>query len=118
MLSTHIMQEVEAICDRVIIINNGKIVADDKASNLNKLFSSKNIIHIEFEKAIDEKALSKLGGVQSIEKLKSYNYLIQSKSEVDIRNDLFQFAITQGTAVLTLKKKELKLEDIFKQLTT
>jgi ABC-2 type transport system ATP-binding protein len=118
MLSTHIMQEVEAICDRVIIINNGKIVADDKASNLNKLFSSKNIIHIEFEKAIDEKALSKLGGVQSIEKLKSYNYLIQSKSEVDIRNDLFQFAITQGTTVLTLKKEELKLEDIFKQLTT
>ncbi|MFT4756142.1 MAG: ABC-2 type transport system ATP-binding protein [Vicingaceae bacterium] len=118
MLSTHIMQEVEAICDRVIIINNGKIVADDKSSNLNKLFSSKNIIHIEFEKAIDEKALSKLGGVQSIEKLKSYNYLIQSKSEVDIRNDLFQFAIAQGTTVLTLKKEELKLEDIFKQLTT
>jgi ABC-2 type transport system ATP-binding protein len=118
MLSTHIMQEVEAICDRVIIINDGKIVADDKASNLNKLFSSKNIIHIEFEKAIDEKALSKLGGVQSIEKLKSYNYLIQSKSEVDIRNDLFQFAIAQGTTVLTLKKEELKLEDIFKQLTT
>lgn len=118
MLSTHIMQEVEAICDRVIIINDGKIVADDKASNLNKLFSSKNVIHIEFEKAIDEKALSKLGGVQSIEKLKSYNYLIQSRSEVDIRNDLFQFAIAQGTTVLTLKKEELKLEDIFKQLTT
>ncbi|MFT6199529.1 MAG: ABC-2 type transport system ATP-binding protein [Vicingaceae bacterium] len=118
MLSTHIMQEVEAICDRVIIINNGKIVADDKAANLNKLFSSKNVIHIEFEKAIDEKALSKLTGVQSIERLELNNYLIQSKSEVDIRNDLFQFAIAQGTTVLTLKKEELKLEDIFKQLTT
>jgi ABC-2 type transport system ATP-binding protein len=118
MLSTHIMQEVEAICDRVIIINNGKIVADDKASNLNKLFSRKNVIHIEFEKAIDENTLSKLTGVQSIERLELNNYLIQSKSEVDIRNDLFQFAIAQGTTVLTLKKEELKLEDIFKQLTT
>ncbi|MFT5667206.1 MAG: ABC-2 type transport system ATP-binding protein [Vicingaceae bacterium] len=118
MLSTHIMQEVEAICDRVIIINNGKIVADDKAANLNKLFSSKNVIHIEFEKAIDEISLSKLTGVQSIERLELNNYLIQSKSEVDIRNDLFQFAIAQGTTVLTLKKEELKLEDIFKQLTT
>ncbi|MFB1022128.1 MAG: gliding motility-associated ABC transporter ATP-binding subunit GldA [Vicingaceae bacterium] len=118
MLSTHIMQEVEAICDRVIIINNGKIVADDKASNLNKLFSRKNVIHIEFEKAIDENTLSKLTGVQSIERLELNNYLIHSKSEVDIRNDLFQFAIAQGTTVLTLKKEELKLEDIFKQLTT
>ena len=118
MLSTHIMQEVEAICDRVIIINKGKIVANEKAENLSSLLSSKNAIQIEFEKAIDEKALQKMQGVKSIEKLGSHNYLIQSNSKQDIRNDLFQFAIAQGTTVLTLKKEELKLEDIFKQLTT
>ncbi|MFT6165641.1 MAG: ABC-2 type transport system ATP-binding protein [Vicingaceae bacterium] len=118
MLSTHIMQEVEAICDRVIIINKGKIVANEKAENLSSLLNSKNAIQIEFEKAIDETALQNMNGVQSIEKQRGNNYLIQSNSTLDIRNELFQFAITQGTTVLTLKKEELKLEDIFKQLTT
>jgi len=118
MLSTHIMQEVEAICDRVIIINKGKIVANEKAENLSSLLSNKNAIQIEFEKAIDEKALQQLNGVKSIKNKGINNYLIQSDSKQDIRNDLFQFAISQGTSVLTLKKEELKLEDIFKQLTT
>ncbi|MDB9964339.1 gliding motility-associated ABC transporter ATP-binding subunit GldA [Vicingaceae bacterium] len=118
MLSTHIMQEVEAICDRVIIINKGKIVANEKASDLSTLLSSKNAIQIEFEKAIDEKALRNIAGVQSAEKQVGNNYLVQVNSEIDIRNQLFQFAIAQGTTVLTLKKEELKLEDIFKQLTT
>ena len=118
MLSTHIMQEVEAICDRVIIINKGKIVANEKAENLSSLLSSKNVIQIEFEKAIDEKVLQKMNGVQSVEAQGGNSYLIQSNSKKDIRNELFQFAIAQGTTVLTLKKEELKLEDIFKQLTT
>ena len=118
MLSTHIMQEVEAICDRVIIINKGKIVANEKAENLSSLLSSKNVIQIEFEKAIDESALQKMPGVQSVKKQNGNHYLIQSNAAKDIRNELFQFAIAQGTTVLTLKKEELKLEDIFKQLTT
>ncbi len=118
MLSTHIMQEVEAICDRVIIINKGKIVANEKATNLSTLLSSKNVIQIEFEKTIDEKVLKNITGVKSVEKQGNNNYLIQVNSEIDIRNQLFQFAIAQETTVLTLKKEELKLEDIFKQLTT
>lgn len=118
MLSTHIMQEVEAICDRVIIINKGKIVANEKAENLSSLLGSKNVIQIEFEKSIDEKALRNLPGVESIEHQGNNNYLIHNDPKMDIRNDLFQFAIAQGTTVLTLKKQELKLEDIFKKLTT
>tara|TARA_B110000046_G_scaffold15690_1_gene15051 strand:- start:67050 stop:67955 length:906 start_codon:yes stop_codon:yes gene_type:complete len=118
MLSTHIMQEVEAICDRVIIINKGKIVANEKSTNLSTLLSSKNAIQIEFEKTIDEKVLKNITGVKSVEKQGNNNYLIQVNSEIDIRNQLFQFAIAQETTVLTLKKEELKLEDIFKQLTT
>ena len=118
MLSTHIMQEVEAICDRVIIINKGKIVANEKAENLSSLLGSKNVIQIEFEKAIDEKELQKLTGVKSVEHKGKNTYFVHSEEKMDIRNDLFQFAIAQGTTVLTLKKEELKLEDIFKQLTT
>ena len=62
--------------------------------------------------------LKELTGVESIEKLDKTNFLVESNSNQDIRNDLFQFAINQGTTVLTLKKKEIKLEDVFKQLTT
>lgn len=118
MLSTHIMQEVEAICDRVIIINKGKIVANEKSENLSNLFSSKNVIQIEFERAINEVELNNLKGIKHIDKRGDNNYHIHSQSNVDLRNDLFQFAIAQGTTVLTLKKEDLKLEDIFKQLTT
>ena len=118
MLSTHIMQEVEAICDRVIIINKGKIVANERAENLSSLLGNKNVIQIEFEKAINENELKKLKGVKSIQHKGENIYLIDSDEKMDIRNDLFQFAIAQGTTVLTLKKEERKLEDIFKKLTT
>lgn len=118
MLSTHIMQEVEAICDRVIIINKGKIVANDKAKNLNQIFNKQNIIRIEFENPIDLNKLKKINGVTSIQENGENKYLIYSDSSVDVRNELFQFAVNANTTVLTLQKEELKLEDIFKQLTT
>ncbi|MBL4709214.1 MAG: gliding motility-associated ABC transporter ATP-binding subunit GldA [Flavobacteriales bacterium] len=118
MLSTHIMQEVEAICDRVIIINKGKIVANDKTENLANIFNKKTVIKIEFESKINEKQLRSIDGVLKIEHDGENQYLIQSKTNIDIRNNLFQFAIDQNTSVLTLQKEELKLEDIFKQLTT
>lgn len=118
MLSTHIMQEVEAICDRVIIIHKGKIVADDQTENLGNIFNKKTVIKIEFESKVDEKLLKNISGVLKVSKNGEHQYLIQSKENVDIRNGLFQFAIDQNTSVLTLQKEELKLEDIFKQLTT
>ena len=117
MLSTHIMQEVEAICDRVIIINHGKIVANDKTENLSSLFNKKSAIKIEFESKVNETALKNLNGVEKIQSVGEFKYLVYSKENVDIRNQLFQFATAQNSNVLTVQKEELKLEDIFKQLT-
>lgn len=118
MLSTHIMQEVEAICDRVIIINKGKIVANDKTDQLSQLFNKKNIIIVEFEAKIEEKKLEKINGISKVVSKGRNQFEIHSEAGIDVRNKLFQFAIDQNTTVLTLQKEELKLEDIFKQLTS
>ena len=118
MLSTHIMQEVEAICDRVIIINKGKIVANDKASNLSSLFSSQSIIKVEFDNQMDLAKLKAIPGVASIQNPSGNIYLIKSHAEKDIRNDVFQLAVQENLSVITLQKEAVKLEDIFKQLTT
>ena len=118
MLSTHIMQEVEAICDRVIIINKGKIVANDKASNLSSLFSSQSIIKVEFDAQVDLAKLKAIPGVASIQNPSGNIYLIKSQAEKDIRNDVFQLAVQENLSVITLQKVAVKLEDIFKQLTT
>ena len=118
MLSTHIMQEVEAICDRVIIINKGKIVANDKASNLSSLLNSQTIIKVEFDGNIDMLSLKKIPGVGAIENPSGNLFYIKSESGKDIRNDIFQLAVSQNLSVITLQKEAVKLEDIFKQLTT
>jgi ABC-2 type transport system ATP-binding protein len=118
MLSTHIMQEVEAICDRVIIINKGKIVANEKASNLSSLFSSQTVIKVEFDGNIALSKLKAIQGVASIENPSRNLYLIKSKSDKDIRNAVFQLAVQENLSVITLQKEAIKLEDIFKQLTT
>ncbi len=117
MLSTHIMQEVEAICERVIIINNGEIVANDQTSKLSNIFSSKAIIEVEFDKEVLE---SKLKGIQGVVKVTSADgkkWVIEHKAEIDIRNDLFQFAVKEELSVLALQKQKTSIEDIFKQLT-
>lgn len=118
MLSTHIMQEVEAICDRVIIINKGKIVANDKAVNLNSIFKQNQIIKVEFDQEINEKLLSKIEGVLSIENPSKNLWKITVKPEMEVRNKIFQFAVNQNVSVLTLQKEEARLEDVFKRLTT
>ncbi len=118
MLSTHIMQEVEAICDRVIIINKGKIVADDKSSNLSALFSNQTIIKVEFDGPIYQAELNSINGISSIENQGGNTWIIKTDSSKDIRSDLFQFAVSHNLSVLTLQKESVKLEDIFKQLTT
>jgi ABC-2 type transport system ATP-binding protein len=124
MLSTHIMQEVEAICDRVIIIHKGKIVADDTTTNLQHIASSTNIIRIEFSSKIDAKMLQSIPGVlkashieSSIPKSGSGNWQLVSDPAIDIRPGLFKFAVENNLTVLSLVKEELKLEEVFQELT-
>jgi len=118
MLSTHIMQEVDAICSRVIIINKGEIVADDSTSHLQETKGNQQIVTIEFDKAPNESALKNITGITSAKNIKANVWLLVADSAKDIRPELFQFAVQNNLAVLTLNKEEQKLEDIFKQLTT
>jgi ABC-2 type transport system ATP-binding protein len=116
MLSTHIMQEVEAICDRVIIINKGEIVADDMTETLQKN-TSKQIITVEFDKTISQNSLKTIQGVKEVKQLEGNAWQLVAEAGNDIRKEIFDFAVQNKLSVLTLNKAEQKLEDVFKQLT-
>ncbi|MFM7019093.1 gliding motility-associated ABC transporter ATP-binding subunit GldA [Flavobacterium sp.] len=115
-LSTHIMQEVEAICDRVIIINNGKIVTDKK---LDKLVSEiqEQVIEVEFDKAIDERLLSKLSELKSNKNTHDKVWELTFETEKDCRPSVFDFAQENGLKILQLNLKSKNLEEIFREKT-
>lgn len=117
MLSTHIMQEVEAICDRVIIINKGEIVANIKIEELHKLAGNRNIISIEFNAKIEKKALENIKNVIEVIENERHQYQITSDSNHDLRSVLFDFAVANKCSVLQMNMKEQKLEDVFHRLT-
>ncbi len=117
MFSSHIMQEVEAISDRVIIINKGKIVADKKASELQSSISSQQIITVEFDKPVDEKLLRKITGIEKVIAESNNTFKLYSSSKNDLRASVSQFAQQNNLLVLTLQKEEQKLENIFRELT-
>jgi ABC-2 type transport system ATP-binding protein len=117
MFSSHIMQEVEAISDRVIIINKGKIVADKKASELQSSSKAQQIITVEFDKPVDEKLLRKIAGVEKVVAENNNLFKLYSSSQSDLRAAVSQFAQQQQLLILTLQKEEQKLENIFRELT-
>ncbi|MDP4188993.1 MAG: gliding motility-associated ABC transporter ATP-binding subunit GldA [Bacteroidota bacterium] len=117
-LSTHIMQEVEAICDRVIIINKGKIIANDSAQNMHQHTAEKFLTTmVEFNGDIDENELLNLPGVNKAAKLKNNQWLVQSSPDHDVRQDIFNLAVAKNLAVLSMQKHEKNLEEIFQELT-
>ena len=118
MLSTHIMQEVEAVCNRVIIINKGKIVADDITANIQRGTTTQQIITVEFDKETTSEALLTIAGIdQAVILAHSKTWRLESMADRDLRGEIFQFAVQNGLAVLAMQKEEQKLEDVFKQLT-
>jgi ABC-2 type transport system ATP-binding protein len=116
-LSTHIMQEVEAVCDRVVIIDKGKIVADDTAKNLSKMSGSSLRFKVEFKEEISENDLIKLAFINKVKKINSSEWLLESKDNKDIREDLFKFAVGKQLNILSLSQSEQNMEDIFHKLT-
>lgn len=116
MLSTHIMQEVEAICDRVIIIKSGKIVADNSASEL-QYEDNKQVVYVEFEGNFNKNHLKKETGISNVENVGENAWLIESSANLDLRKVIAQFAQKHNLLVLTLRKEEKTLEEVFKELT-
>ncbi|WP_343747946.1 gliding motility-associated ABC transporter ATP-binding subunit GldA [Fluviicola sp.] len=117
MLSTHILQEVEAICDRVIIIRKGQLVADNLASNLQVATDSTQVVYAEFDGTVTKNQLQKIPGVSKIERISESRYLIESQSAEDLRKTVAQFAQQHNILVLTLRTEEKSLEEVFKSLT-
>jgi ABC-2 type transport system ATP-binding protein len=115
--STHIMQEVEAICDRVIIINLGKIVADSTVKDLQSQRQGAVRITVEFGSAVDTQHISGLPGVQSVQQRTENAYEILTDGTSDVRAAVFQLAAQQNWPLLGLKQEENTLEDVFRQLT-
>jgi len=115
--STHIMQEVEAICDRVIIINSGKIVADSTVKDLQARQQGAVRITVEFGNSIDSELIASLPGVQSVQIREEHTYEIISDGTTDVRASVFQIASHQSWPLLGLRQEENTLEDVFRQLT-
>ena len=116
MLSTHIMQEVEAICDKVIIINKGQIVANDNTAQL-KRSGTRQIITVEFDSEVNENDLRNIKGVETVNALGQNRWQLITTQQLDIRREVFDFAVSKNCGVLTLNKEEQKMEDVFKELT-
>jgi ABC-2 type transport system ATP-binding protein len=118
MISTHIMQEVEAICGRVIIIDKGIIVADEEKSNIySRIKQPKQLIQVEFDKEIPASSLQEIANVKSVKIVRNNIWLVEAQSDEDIRPSLFNFAVKNNLTVLSLNKQESNLEDVFRQLT-
>jgi len=116
MLSTHIMQEAEAICDRAIIIHQGNIVADDSTAHLSQ-FRTGVVVIAEFDKLVETVAVQKIKGISSAVNVSGNVWQLHGKGEEDIRPNIFHFAVEHGLTVLSLHREEQKLEDVFQQLT-
>jgi ABC-2 type transport system ATP-binding protein len=117
MLSTHIMQEVEALCNRIMIINNGKIIASDTPSNIKALATANSQkILVEFVEPINPDKLKEIKEIIEIQNVSEKTWLI-SGGEMDLRPLIFRFAVANNLTILTLRKQESSLENVFLEMT-
>lgn len=117
MLSTHIMQEVEAICQRIIIINKGVIAANGNSSDIMFSMRNQSVVEVQFMQPLDYEILKQLPGVTNVEIAGKSHFYVTSTCDTDIRADIFRLAIDKNLTLLTLHRKENQLEDVFHKLT-
>ncbi len=118
LLSTHIMQEVQAICDQVVIIHLGKIVANTPVNEITKLAQTERILKVEFAEKIDENIITKnFEKILQIQHIAGNLWEIRTPSDIDLRADLFQLAKVQNWTILEIKHEEKTIENVFRELT-
>jgi ABC-2 type transport system ATP-binding protein len=117
LFSSHILQEVEALCERVIIINLGNIVADDLLSNLQKNNTGQQQVTIEFKEEVDINLLKTLQGVGSVKNVQHSMFNIQCSSAESVKKQLLQLSIDKNLNIVSLQSGEQRLEDVFRELT-
>jgi ABC-2 type transport system ATP-binding protein len=111
------MQEVEAVCDQVVIINKGLIVANDETKNLQAAALQQVTYVVEFDQEIQKQDLLKIEGVIAAQVLADKSWVLQTNTLVDVRKNIFDFAVKNNLVLLSIQKEEEKLEDIFRKLT-
>jgi ABC-2 type transport system ATP-binding protein len=116
LFSSHILQEVEAICDRVIIINKGKIVADDKLNNLHQQ-SSSSVVRVQFKEALEHEWLRRLAAVKSVSKIDTYTWSIETNDAETVRGELKKMERENNLDIVSLQSENQSLEEIFRLLT-
>ncbi|HTS45572.1 MAG TPA: gliding motility-associated ABC transporter ATP-binding subunit GldA [Puia sp.] len=116
LFSSHILQEVEAICDRVIIINKGKLVADSKLAQLRER-QNNNIVQVTFREALEPVMLSRLKGVQSVNKTDATRWELQSDDPAEVKKQLLELALQNNLNIVSLQSENRSLEDVFRSLT-
>lgn len=115
--SSHILQEVQAIADRIVIINKGKLVADDTASALQDKLQNQTIVKVEFKQKTDKATLGQIEGLKSLEQSNDGIWRLTSNGKNDLRESIFEFAKHKNLTLLHLEKEAYSLEEVFKQLT-
>lgn len=115
LLSTHIMQEVEALCDKVIIINKGIVVADDNIENLTK--ESDNVLVVEFDAKVTMEMLKNIVGLKQAKSIKDNHWILEPKADLDIRQDLMRWAINNNVIIKSMQREEMSIEESFQRLT-
>jgi ABC-2 type transport system ATP-binding protein len=119
LLSTHIMQEVEAICERVIIIDNGIIMANEEKSKIYSLINkAKQIILVEFDKQTDASKLAEIKNINNVRLIKNNTFQIEAEGNEDIRPAVFNYAVANNLTVLSMQKQQSNLEEVFRHLTS
>jgi ABC-2 type transport system ATP-binding protein len=117
LFSSHILQEVESVCDRVVIINKGRIVADDTLVNLQSSNKSSHIIFVEFGNEADTELLKNIPTVENVEKDKN-QYRLQTSDPEKVKKLLLEFSLENNLDILSLKTQNRSLEEVFRSLTT
>lgn len=118
-LSTHIMQEVEAMCGQVIIISKGSIVAHDTPERVRQqVAGGANVVEVEFLEEVNENIFAEATFISHVEKNTLHTFTIAAKNDEDIRPKIFQLSVNNGVTIVKIQQQERALEDIFRTLTT
>jgi ABC-2 type transport system ATP-binding protein len=117
LFSSHILQEVEAICDRVIIINKGVLVADDKLSDLRKHSSSSNTVKVSFKELVENDLLQNLPAAKSVNKIDANNWQLATDNPEQLRKQILELSLQHNLNIVSLQSESQSLEDVFRSLT-
>lgn len=118
MLSTHIMQEVQAICNHIAVLDHGRLVANDDTQHIQQKTTDGNqLIEVEFNCKIDEQQLQQIANIVSVEPQGENRYLVESAAESDARQDIFNFAVQNKIVVLSMQTRKRTIEEVFQELT-